>query len=60
MLFHTAGSGTRISVAPSVFLFLILSHSQFFSVFRSYNLSLSLFPSLNLVNSFSSYQDGIG
>lgn len=30
MLFQTAGSGTGISVAPSVFLFLILSHSQFF------------------------------
>lgn len=51
MLFRAAGSGIGISVTPSVFLFLILS----LSVFQPFSLS----PSLNLVNSFSSYQDGI-
>lgn len=41
-----------------LFFFLILSHSQFF-FFLSSPLTASL-PSTNPVNSFSSYQDGIG
>lgn len=69
MSFHATNSGTGISVDPSVFLFfnpLSLSVSLSFplTAFLSLCLTLSLdflsrFPSLNLINSFSSYQDGI-
>lgn len=41
------------------FLFNPLSHSRFFCLSLSQPYSLALFPSLNLVNSFRSYQDKI-